>query len=106
MSETAERTHHYHAEASVLGGHLRLPLCQQIKPQAHVKLAREGGYISQRAENYRLEAVISFRSAYTHVAGNRSHKPGEGWYTLTSSVIAFPAKSRYNLERMQENLFA
>ncbi|MGA3370186.1 MAG: hypothetical protein ABSC48_00325 [Terracidiphilus sp.] len=87
MSETAERTHHYHAEASVLGGHLRLPLCQQIKPQAHVKLAREGGYISQRAENYRLEAVISFRSAYTHVAGNRSHKPGEGWYTLTSSVI-------------------
>jgi hypothetical protein len=87
MSEVTERTHHYHAEASVLGGHLRLPLCQQIKPQAHVKLAREGGYISQRAENYRLEAVISFRSAYTHVAGNRSSKPGEGWNTLTSSVI-------------------
>jgi hypothetical protein len=87
MPEVSERVHHYHAEASVLGGHLRLPLCQQIKPQAHVKLAREGGYISQRAENYRLEAVISFRSAYTHVAGNRSNKPGGGWTTLTSSVI-------------------
>jgi hypothetical protein len=87
MSEATGRTHHYHAEASVLGGHLRLPLCQEIKPQAHVKLSSEGGYISQRAENYRLEAVISFRSAYTHVAGNRSSKPGEGWTTLTSSVI-------------------
>ena len=42
---------------------------------------------SQRAENYRLEGVISFRSAYTQVAGNRSTKPGQGWTTLTTTAI-------------------
>ena len=83
----SERVHRYHAEATAIGGHLKLPLVQEIKPQAHVKLPCEGGYISQRAENYKLEAVISFRSAYTHVAGNRSDKPGEGFSTLTTTAI-------------------
>jgi hypothetical protein len=82
-----ERVHKYHAEATALGGHLRLPLVQEIKPQAHVKLPCEGGYISQRAENYRLESVISFRSAYTHVAGNRSEKAGDGFTTLVTTAI-------------------
>jgi hypothetical protein len=87
MSETNGRTHNYHAEASVLEGHLELPLAQEIKPQAYAKLSEQGGYISQRAENYRLEAAISFRSAYTQVAGNRDVKPGHGWATLTTTVI-------------------
>jgi hypothetical protein len=87
MSETNGRTHTYHAEATVLEGHLRLPLTQEIKSQAHAKLPDEGGYIAQRAENYRLEGVISFRSAYTQVAGNRDVKPGNGWATLTTTAI-------------------
>jgi hypothetical protein len=87
MSETNGRTHNYHAEATVLEGHLQLPLTQEIKPQAYAKLSEHGGYISQRAENYRLEAAISFRSAYTQVAGNRDVKPGHGWATLTTTVI-------------------
>jgi hypothetical protein len=87
MSEVTERKHLYHAEATAISGHLHLPLVQEIKPQAHVKLAPEGGYISQRAENYKLEAVISFRSAYTHVAGNRSDKRGGGFGTLTTTAI-------------------
>ncbi len=87
MSETNGRMHQYHAEAAVLEGHLHLPLEQQIKPQACTKLSDHGGYLSQRAENYRLESVISFCSAYTHVAGNRDVKPGHGWATLTTSVV-------------------
>lgn len=87
MAETNGRTHQYHAEAAVLEGHLHLPLEQQIKPQVYAKLSDHGGYIAQRAENYRLESVISFRSAYTHVAGNRDVKPGHGWATLTTTVI-------------------
>jgi hypothetical protein len=83
----SERVHRYHADATALGGHLRLPLVQEIKPQAHSKLPYEGGYISQRAENYKLEAVISFRAAYTHVAGNRSEKPEEGFTTLVTTAI-------------------
>ena len=87
MSEVNGRTHHYNAEATILSGHLQLPLVQQIKPQAHAKLPDEGGYLSQRAENYRLESVLSFRSAYTQVAGNLSTKPGQGWTTLTTTAI-------------------
>ena len=87
MSETNERTHVFDAEASVLKGHLKLPVSQQIEPQTHSKLAAKGGYFSQRLDGYRLESVISFRSSYSHVAGNRSLKPGEGWHTLTTTVV-------------------
>jgi len=87
MSETNERTHIYHAEASVLKGHLKLPVTQEIEPQTHSKLGEEGEYFSQRSDGYRLESVISFRSSYTHVVGNPSLKPGEGWHTLTTTVV-------------------
>jgi hypothetical protein len=87
MSDTNGRSHAYHAEATILEGHLELPLVQAIKPQAHAKLPEHGGYLAQRAEDYRLESVISFRSAHTQVAGNRDPKPGHGWATLTTTVI-------------------
>ena len=87
MSETNGRTHDYHAEATILEGHLELPLVQAIKPQAHAKLPEHGGYLAQRAEDYRLESVISFRAAHTQVAGNRDPKPGHGWATLTTTVV-------------------
>jgi hypothetical protein len=87
MPETIVREHSFHAEATVLKGHLRLPLAQEIRPQAYAKLPEEGGYLAQHACDYRLEAAISFRSAYTQVAGNRDLKPGHGWTTLTTSVV-------------------
>jgi hypothetical protein len=87
MSETHGRTHSYHAEATILEGHLQIPLAQAIKPQAYAKLPEEGGYISQHADNYRLGAAVSFRSAYTQVAGNRDVKSGHGWATLTTTVV-------------------
>src|SRR5260221_9555423 len=84
---TEGRTHTFHAEASVLEAQLRRPLQQEVLPQAYVKLPFHGGYLSERAENYRLEGVISFESAYTQVAGNPSPKPGHGWVTLATSAI-------------------
>ncbi|MFY9853954.1 MAG: hypothetical protein WAK26_08775 [Terracidiphilus sp.] len=87
MSKVVTRTHKYNAQATVLQGELVLPLPKKIEPQAHSELAETGGYLSKRAENYRLESVISFRSAYAHVAGNKSNKPGEGWHTLTTTVV-------------------
>jgi len=86
-SEVNGRTHRYNADATILSGHLRLPLVQKIEPQAHAHLREEGGYLSERSENYRLESVISFRTAYTLVAGNRSTKPGQGWTTISTTVI-------------------
>ncbi len=83
----AERYHTYHAEAGVLHANLQLPLAQRVNPQAFTKLPEKGGYLSQHAHNYQLEGVISFRTAYTQVAGNNDVKPGHGFTTVATSVI-------------------
>ncbi len=84
---THEISHDYHAEANVLHGHLKLPLKQEIHQQAPVLLKdRRGGHFFQRAEHYSLEGVISFKSGYSHVSGNRSLK-NHGWVTLATSVL-------------------
>jgi hypothetical protein len=87
MSEVNERTHRFDAEATVLSGQLDLPVSQKIEPQAYSKLPEKGGYFNQRADSFRIETVISFRSAYSHVSGSRSPKPGRGWDTLTTTVV-------------------
>jgi hypothetical protein len=87
MPEMNERTHLYKAEATILSGELRLPVFQPIEPQTRSTLSEKGGYFNQRSDGYRLESVISYRSAYSHSAGNPSLKPGEGWNTLTTTVV-------------------
>jgi hypothetical protein len=82
-----ERTHSYHSEASILEGHLKLPLMQEIKTQAYAKLNDRGGYFSQHEQDYKLEGVISFQKAHTQVAGNHALKDGDGWATLSTSVV-------------------
>lgn len=80
--------HIYHAEATILEGHLRLPLVQDIIPQAPAKiLSEKGGYIAQQVEDYWLESVISFKHAYTQAAGNQDEKPRRGLTTLSTTVI-------------------
>ncbi|HUB19073.1 MAG TPA: hypothetical protein VL990_10585 [Acidobacteriaceae bacterium] len=80
--------HVYHAEASALEGELQRPLKTPIKPQAYVKIhGTSGGYLSERALDYRLEGIFSFRHAYTQAAGNMSLKKGHGSVTLATSVI-------------------
>jgi hypothetical protein len=83
----SESTHRYHAEASALKGTLILPISQEIEPQVHAKLPEVGGYLTQRADLYRLESIISFRSAYTHVSGALSDKSDGGHTTLTTTVV-------------------
>jgi hypothetical protein len=87
MPGNVDRQHDYHASATVISGHLNLPLKQEIRPQGHAELHPKGGYLSQRVENYSVEEVISIRSAYTQVTGNRSTKEGQGWTTLTTTTI-------------------
>lgn len=82
-----DRYHTYFAEAFALRGHLHLPFEQKFCAPASVKLNPEGGYISQHTDNYRLGGVMSFRSAYTQVAGNREIKTDKGWKTLSTAVI-------------------
>jgi hypothetical protein len=87
MPASPQRYHEYYAEAVALSGSLRLPLIQEVSPPTFVKLNERGGYLSQHAENYRLGGAVSFRSAYTQVAGNPSDKAGHGWNTLTTAVV-------------------
>ncbi len=87
MPPAPPRYHDYDAEAVALSGHLRLPLIQEVKPPTFVKLNERGGYLSQHAENYRLGGAVSFRSAYTQVAGNPDTKEGHGWNTLCTAVV-------------------
>ncbi|MGA2217144.1 MAG: hypothetical protein ABSG51_03610 [Terracidiphilus sp.] len=87
MSEANGRQHLYNADAKILEGHLRIPLIQDIKPQAPATLTEKGGYVAQQLEDYWLESVISFKHAYTQVAGNPDPKPGHGWSTLSTTVV-------------------
>jgi len=84
-----KRTHTFHAEAGVLHARLQLPLKQDIKPQAFSKLPTGGGYLSQHAHNYQLEGIVSYRAAYTQVAGNKDVKEGprHGWTTVATAVV-------------------
>lgn len=85
--EVNGRIHHYNAETSVLAGTLRLPIDREINPPATASLPQEGGYLTQSAAAFSVESVLTFRSAYTHVAGNLSLKKGRGWTTLSTTVV-------------------
>ena len=87
MSDVNERTHRFDAEATVLSGQLDLPVSQTIAPQAYSKLPEKGGYFNQRSDSFRIETIISFSAAYSHVSGSKSPKPGRGWDTLTTTVV-------------------
>jgi len=79
--------HHFHAEAHVFEAELQHPLKGDIKPQNHVKLLPEGGYILEHTKDYRADNVVTFKSAHTHVGGHKSTKKEHGWITLSTAVI-------------------
>ncbi|MGB8581291.1 MAG: hypothetical protein WCD47_10755 [Candidatus Sulfotelmatobacter sp.] len=81
------RVHYFHADASAAGGYFQLPIDRNLPPQAPMSLSPSGGYGFARSENFRLDGVLSYKSAYTQVAGHLSNKPNHGWVTLVTSVI-------------------
>jgi hypothetical protein len=83
-----EYWHDYHAEAHVLSGHLQLPVKQPIQQHALVVLKdRRGGHFTQRAEDFSLEGLITFKSGRTRVSGSPSLKAAKGWVTLSTSIL-------------------
>lgn len=87
MARRVDREHTYHAQAVSLEGALRLPFAQHIQPQNAVLLSEQGGYLHNHSENFRIQGVVSFKYAYTQVAGNLDDKEDHGWNTLTTSVL-------------------
>ncbi len=80
------RTHTFHADASAFGGHIELPFEKVVASQAPVTLSPDGGYSAARVDSFRIEGLVSFKSAYTQVSGIVSRKR-PGWTTLATSVI-------------------
>jgi hypothetical protein len=78
--------HNYNAEANVLFADLEQPLKEEIRPQASVRLPRDGQYQFSQAEPFRLEGILSYKSGYTQVAGHPSSKIA-GFSTLSTSVL-------------------
>ncbi|HXP40371.1 MAG TPA: hypothetical protein VN833_08860 [Candidatus Acidoferrales bacterium] len=83
----SNRVHYFHADACAFGGYFERPIEHTVAPQSPMSLSPSGGYGSARSENFRLQGLMSYRSAYTQVAGHLSKKEGHGWVTLVTSVI-------------------
>jgi hypothetical protein len=67
---TAHRHFHYHASAHALSGELTRPVQRVIEVQAGISLPSTGGVGSSHVENFRVDEVVSFKRAYSHVAGS------------------------------------
>jgi hypothetical protein len=78
--------HTYYADANVLFADLEQPLKEEIRPQASVKLPRNGQYQFRQADPFHFEGILSYKSGYTQVAGHPSSKIA-GFTTLATSVI-------------------
>jgi hypothetical protein len=82
-----KRVHYFHADACAFGGYFERPIEHTVAPQAPMSLSPSGGYGSARSENFRLEGLMSYKSASTQVSGRLSKKEGAGWVTLATSVV-------------------
>jgi len=78
--------HNYYAEANVLTADLEQPLKDKIRPQAFVKLPRDGHYQFRQADPFRFEGILSYKGGYTQVAGHPSSKTA-GFTTMSTSVV-------------------
>ena len=76
----------YNAAANVLEADLEQPLREKIRPQAAVKLYRDGHYQYRQADPFRFEGILSYKGGYTQVAGRPSTKIA-GYSTLSTSVV-------------------
>ncbi len=86
MPTKVKRVHYYHADATAVGGIIEAPIIRTIPAQAPLSLPPVGGHDEAVVENYRLDGILSFKRAYTRVAGGKSQKNG-GATTVVTSVV-------------------
>lgn len=88
MNASTNRTFHYHADASPLGGHITHPFENVIHTQASTSLAQAGGHAESRIDSYKLDNSVTVTSgpAYSHTTGVVNKTTGT-WTTLVTSVV-------------------
>jgi len=91
-----ERTHYYHAEATILSGRLEHPLQQPIENYGHVVLenTRREELFTDTVGETNIAGLISFRSGHKRVIGTRIMNKTDifgndhaGWVTLSAAVL-------------------
>lgn len=75
MPDNNASVHYYHADTNALGGFIHSPFQQVVPIQVPLSLPPVGGYASAHTDNFRLEGIVSFRSAHTQVSGSPNKKP-------------------------------
>jgi hypothetical protein len=72
QKETVPPSHVYSAYGHALSGRISRPLDHIIDVQAGMSLPSIGGIGNARVEDFRFRDFVSFKAAYTHVAGSMS----------------------------------
>src|SRR6202451_196633 len=88
MNASTERQHHFHADASPVGGHITHPFEKIISTEASSSLAQAGGHVSGIHESYRLDPIVSAQKAYSNITGAKNNTTGN-WTSLTTSVVEY-----------------
>jgi hypothetical protein len=70
QKETVPQSHVYSAYGHALSGRITRPLDHIIEVQAGMSLPSIGGIGNARVEDFRFKDFVSFKTAYTHVAGS------------------------------------
>jgi len=86
MNASTNKTFHYHADASPLGGHITHPFEKVLHTQASTSLAQAGGHAESRVESYKLDNTVTSGPAYSHTTGVVNKTTG-AWTTLVTSVV-------------------
>src|SRR3981189_1619625 len=86
MNASTNRTFHYHADASPLGGHITHPFERVVHTQASTSLAQAGGHTESRVGSYQLDNTVTSGGAYSHTTGVVNKTTG-AWTTLVTSVV-------------------
>jgi hypothetical protein len=79
--------HAFHAQAIALSAQVNTPLKADVEPQGFLTLAPSGGYDATERPPFKLQALISYESAHTQVAGFAATWPCEGWVTLSTAEV-------------------
>jgi hypothetical protein len=61
---------HFHANAHALSATFQRPVLHPIAAQASVSLPTIGGHAQTRVDNFRVDSLVRFDAAYSHVSGS------------------------------------
>ena len=85
MNVSKHSSFYYHADANALGGVIRQPIEHVVSTRASVSLAHAGGFSSKGLREFRVDGILSFKSAKTHVSG--SEHEDRGWRSTSTATI-------------------